>query len=136
MTETKTNFQILNELITNHIMTILNEEMSGWNRIHLYAIGEHWVAFERSAYALSRIFRDSLPITVLNMNNYPFPVIMCSVHYSEIEFGHPAFSFSKKTLDYRLIKINTIDRDEYRSWHDDIVMDYLGDEDPDENYCN
>ena len=52
MTETKTNFQTLNELITNHIMTILNEEMSGWNRIHLYAIGEHWVAFERSAYAL------------------------------------------------------------------------------------
>ena len=49
MTETKTNFQILNELITNHIMTILNEEMSGWNRIHLYAIGDHWVAFERSA---------------------------------------------------------------------------------------
>ena len=92
MTETKTNFQTLNELITNHIMTILNEEMSGWNKIHLYAIGEHWVAFERSAYALSRIFRDSLPITVLNMNNYPFPVIMCSVHYSEIEFGHPAFS--------------------------------------------
>ena len=29
MTETKTNFQTLNELITNHIMTILNEEMSG-----------------------------------------------------------------------------------------------------------
>ena len=25
MTETKTNFQTLNELITNHIMTILNE---------------------------------------------------------------------------------------------------------------
>ena len=59
MTETKTYFQTLNELITNHIMTILNEEMSGWNRIHLYAIGEHWVAFERSAYALSRIFKDS-----------------------------------------------------------------------------
>ena len=117
-------------------MTILNEEMSGWNRIHLYAIGEHWVAFERSAYALSRIFKDSLPITVLNMKNYPFPVIMCSVHYEEIEFGHPDFSFAKKTLDYRLIKIDTIDRDEYRSWHDDIVMDYLGDEDPDENYCN
>ena len=113
-------------------MTILNEEMSGWSRIHLYAIGEHWVAFERSAYALSRIFKDSLPITVLNMKNYPFPVIMCSVHYAEIEFGHPAFSFAKKTLDYRLIKIDTIDRDEYRSWHDDIVMDYLGDEEYDE----
>jgi hypothetical protein len=92
MTETKTNFQILNELITNHIMTILNEEMSGWNRIHLYAIGDHWVAFERSAYALSRIFRDSLPITVLNLKNYPFPVIMCSVHYEEIEFGRHALS--------------------------------------------
>ena len=136
MIELKKDFQTLNELITNHIMTILNEEMSGWNRIHLYAIGEHWVAFERSAYALSRIFKDSLPITVLNMKNYPFPVIMCSVHYAEIEFGHPAFSFAKKTLDYRLIKIDTIDRDEYRAWHDDIVMDYLGDEDPDENYCN
>ena len=117
-------------------MTILNEEMSGWNRIHLYAIGEHWVAFERSAYALSRIFKDSLPITVLNLKNYPFPVIMCSVHYEEIEFGRHALSFAKKTLDYRLIKIDTIDRDEYRAWHDDIVMDYLGDEDPDENYCN
>lgn len=120
MTETKTNLQILNELITNHIMTILNEEMSGWNRIHLYAIGDHWVAFERSAYALSRIFRDSLPITVLNLKNYPFPVIMCSVHYEEIEFGRHALSFAKKTLDYRLIKIDTINRDEYRSWHDDI----------------
>jgi hypothetical protein len=102
MTETKTNFQILNELITNHIMTILNEEMSGWNRIHLYAIGDHWVAFERSAYALSRIFRDSLPITVLNLKNYPFPVIMCSVHYEEIEFGRHALS----VFEYILIPPN------------------------------
>ena len=94
MTETKTNFQILNELITNHIMTILNEEMSGWNSIHLYAIGEHWVAFERSAYALFRIFGDSLSITVLSLKNYPFPVIMCSVHYEEIEFGRHALSFA------------------------------------------
>ena len=117
-------------------MTILNEEMSGWNRIHLYAIGEHWVAFERSAYALSKKFRDSLPINVLDLKNYPFPVIMCSVHYEEIEFGRHTFSFAKKALDYRLIKIDTINRDEYRAWHDDIVMDYLGDEDPDENYCN
>ena len=136
MTETKTNCQTLIELITNHIMTILNEEMSGWNRIHLYAIGEHWVAFERSVYALSRIFKNSLPITVLNMKNYPFPVIMCSVHNAEIEFGHPDFSFAKKTLDYRLIKIDTINRDEYRAWHDDIVMDYLGDEELDGNTNN
>lgn len=108
MTETKTNCQTLIELITNHIMTILNEEMSGWNKIHLYAIGEHWVAFERSAYALFRIFGDSLSITVLSLKNYPFPVIMCSVHYEEIEFGRHTFSFAKKTLDYRLIKIDTI----------------------------
>ena len=61
---------------------------------------------------------------------------MCSVHYEEIDVGRHTFSFAKKTLDHRLIKIDTIDRDEYRAWHDDIVMDYLGDEDPDENYCN
>ena len=67
------------------------------------------------------------------MKNYPFPVIMCSVHYEEIEFGHHDFSFEKKTLDYRLIKIDTINRDEYRAWHDDIVMDYLGDEDNEDN---
>ena len=77
-----------------------------------------------------------MPVTVLNLKNYPFPVVMRSVQYTEIEFGHSAFSFAKKTLDYRLIKIDTVNRDEYRSWHDDIVMDYLGDEDPDENYCN
>lgn len=61
---------------------------------------------------------------------------MCSIHYEEIEFGRHALSFAKKTLDYRLIKIDTINRDDYRAWHDDIVMDYLGDEDLDENYCN
>ena len=55
------------------------------------------------------------------------------VHYEEIEFGRHALSFAKKTLDYRLIKIDTINRDEYRAWHDDIVMDYLGDDDSDEN---
>ena len=70
MTETKTNFQILNELITNHIMTILNEELSGWNRIHLYAIGEHWVAFERSAYALSRIFKDIQGFVAYHRSEY------------------------------------------------------------------
>lgn len=125
MTETKTNCQTLIELITNHIMTILNEEMSGWNKIHLYAIGEHWVAFERFAYALFRIFGDSLSITVLSLKNYPFPVIMCSVHYEEIEFGRHTFSFAKKTLDYRLIKIDTINRDEYRAWHDEVVEDHM-----------
>ena len=125
MTETKTNCQTLIELITNHIMTILNEEMSGWNKIHLYAIGEHWVAFERSAYALFRIFGDSLSITVLSLKNCPFPVIMCSVHYEEIEFGRHTFSFAKKTLDYRLIKIDTINRDEYRAWHDEVVEDHM-----------
>ncbi len=77
-----------------------------------------------------------MPVTVLNLKNYPFPVVMRSVQYTEIEFGHPDFSFKKKTLDYRLIKIDTINMDEYRAWHDDIVMDYLGDEDPDENYCS
>ena len=125
MTETIKNFQTLNELITNHIMTILNEEMSGWSRIHLYAIGEHWVAFERSAYALSKIFRDSLPITVLDLKNYPFPVIMCSIHYSEIEFGRHTFSFAKKTLNYRQINVDSISRDEYRTWHDDVVKEYI-----------
>ena len=75
-------------------------------------------------------------IGIFRTRHYPFPVIMCSVHYEEIEFGRHALSFAKKTLDYRLIKIDTINRDEYRAWHDDIVMDYLGDEDPDENYCN
>ena len=125
MTETIKNFQTLNELITNHIMTILNEEMSGWNSIHLYAIGEHWVAFERSAYALSKIFRDSLPITVLDLKNYPFPVIMCSIHYTEIEFGRHTFSFAKKTLNYRQINVDSISRDEYRTWHDDVVEEYI-----------
>ena len=125
MTETIKNFQTLNELITNHIMTILNEEMSGWNSIHLYAIGEHWVAFERSAYALSKIFRDSLPITVLDLKNYPFPVIMCSIHYTEIEFGRHTFSFAKKTLNYRQINVDSISRDEDRTWHDDVVEEYI-----------
>ncbi len=41
MTETKTGLHPLNELITNHIKTDLLEEMSGWNKIHLYAVGEH-----------------------------------------------------------------------------------------------
>ena len=122
MTETKTNFQALNELITNHIMTILNEEMSGWTGFICMLsenIGLHLRDQLMPCQGYSRIFKDSLPITVLNLKNYPFPVIMCSVHYEEIEFGHPAFSFAKKTLDYRLIKIDTIDRDEYRAWHDD-----------------
>ena len=52
MIELKKDFQTLNELITNHIMTILNEEMSGWNRIHLYAIGEHWVGKYSIAFLL------------------------------------------------------------------------------------
>ena len=49
---------------------------------------------------------------------------------------HPAFSFAKKTPYNRLIKIDVIKKYEYRAWHDDIVMDYLGDVDDDENLYN
>ena len=70
-------------------------------------------------------FRDSLPITVLDLKNYPFPVIMCSIHYTEIEFGRHTFSFAKKTLNYRQINVDSISRDEYRTWHDDVVEEYI-----------
>lgn len=78
-------------------------------------------------------FRDSLPITVLDLKNYPFPVIMCSVHYEEIEFGRHAFSYAKKAQNYRQINVDTINKDEYRAWYDEIVMDYLGDEEYDKS---
>ena len=68
-----TMFERINTLLETNLKKILNNELHNEDRIHLYDVGEYWVAFEKSAYLLEKINpKDEQPL-VLYMKGYPFP---------------------------------------------------------------
>ena len=65
-------------LLNEHLNEIMDRERTNRTSIHLYCTGPYWVAFERSAYQLRRVFPDS-ETTPLRLFAYPFPIVMVSV---------------------------------------------------------
>ena len=78
----------LQQLIQNRYKEILAREKNNDKFIHLYDIDAYWVAFERSAYQLRRVFPDS-ETTPLRLFAYPFPIVMVSVTESLTPFVRP-----------------------------------------------
>ena len=60
-----TMFERINTLLETNLKKILNNELHNEDRIHLYDVGEYWVAFEKSAYLLEKINpKDEQPLVL------------------------------------------------------------------------
>lgn len=113
----ETSWQRLKTLLENHHKDILKREASGrGDFIYLYDTGDYWVAFERSAFMLRRIFPES-DIVVLHLKTWLFPVVMVSVadsdfrKYSRIHTAHPMGP------DRRVLPGGTVSLEQYTRWH-------------------
>ena len=114
----------LQQLIQNQHKEILAREQNNDKFIHLYDIGAYWVAFERSAFRLSDIFRQC-EITLFRVPSCSEYMVMASVPADEAE---PYFSKHNVSGDGTYHKVRFDDSllaVDYCHWHKVVVRSVL-----------
>lgn len=117
------SFERINSLITVQRNKILKNEMNNENRINLYDVGDFWVAFEKSAYLLKQMVNDDDEPIILHFRDYPFPIIMHSVHYELVYEMCQKRIMTKRTLEYLQFMTKPIDEESYKVWYRELVLD-------------
>lgn len=114
----------LNRLIEANHSTILGREQNNRNYIHLYAYGAYWVAFEQSAYQLSRLFPGS-STAILQIKGYPFPAIMAFLPDKEL-YTPKAVQYPTGTVtpDYKILTVPNLTPTRYRTWYTRQLKQY------------
>ncbi len=124
MSETNSNFNALNEFVSKHLKPVLIQELDNKDSIHLYSIGDYWMAFDKSAYALSLLLDDGESPTLLTLRDYPFPAMMKSIHYEITEKLLFTQVVGKRELEYIRLVSKPINREAYRKWFEYFVRDF------------
>lgn len=110
-------------MINTRALDIAKREAANRDRMCLYSTGTYWVAFEHSAYFLSRLFPD-LESMMLNHPSYPFPIIAFSVPadmFLDYKTKHEAI---RRKEDYIEYKVNSLKLQDYGTWHQQMVEEY------------
>lgn len=120
-------FSLLNTLLTTRLAELMHREADNRTSVHLYRVGDYWAAFERSAYQLSR-FDSGVMLTPMQLNNFPFPIVMACVHTDEWPRIARHFTVAQSTDDYRhLVTSSVLSPWSYGRWHSREVNDLIGD---------
>ena len=106
----------LMNLLRERLTEIMDRERANQNSIHLYCTGPYWVAFERSAYQLHRVFPDS-ETTPLRLFAYPFPIVMVSVTDRSLRSYAHKHILRRDELDYKLLTVPGFSLADYGEWH-------------------
>ena len=103
-------------LLNEHLNEIMDRERTNRTSIHLYCTGSYWVAFERSAYQLRRVFPDSETMP-LRLFAYPFPIVMVSVTDRSLRSYARKHILRRDESDYKLLTVPGFSLADYREWH-------------------
>ena len=117
---TVTTYERINALLEKEMQHILRQESQNENRIHLYDVGEYWVAFEKSAYLLEQLVpKEEHPI-VLYMKDHPFPIVMQSSHYLRVKELCSHHALAKKGMNRLQLLTQPIEKRAYQKWYKKI----------------
>ena len=117
---TVTTYERINALLEKEMQHILRQESQNENRIHLYDVGEYWVAFEKSAYLLEQLVpKEEHPI-VLYMKDHPFPIVMQSSHYLRVKELCRHQVLAKREMDRLQLLTQPIEKRAYQKWYKKI----------------
>ena len=103
-------------LLRERIGEITRREAEGRPLIHLYGVGEYWVAFERSGYGLLRLFPDA-ESTPMRLECYPFPLVVVSVTAAELRAYARRHLFERRGDDYGCLAMPSHAQIGSRIWH-------------------
>ncbi len=114
----------LQQLIQNQHKEILVREKNNDKFIHLYDIGAYWVAFERSAFRLSDIFRQC-EITLFRVPSCSEYMVMASVPADEAEVCLSEFIILHDGIYRKVRSEHSLPTGDYRHWHEMAVRSVL-----------
>lgn len=106
----------LMNLLRERLTEIMYRERANQDSIHLYCTGPYWVAFERSAYQLYRVFPDSETMP-LRLYAYPFPIVMVSVTDRSLRSYTRKHILRKDESDYKQLTVPVLPLADYQEWH-------------------
>lgn len=119
----KLSFERIKSLIAGQRNKILKNEKDNENRINLYDVGEFWVAFEKSAYLLKQMVKDKNEPVILHFPDYPFPMVMHSIHYELVNQMCHKRVMTKRAFEYLQFMTNPIDKESYHVWYRELVLE-------------
>ncbi len=110
-------------LINTRILEITNKELSNSDRICLYGTGGWWTAFDRSAYALSRLFpaAESLVVTPPGA---PFSVVGLTITENDLKKYLMTHEPLCRKTDYLELPASVFNFQDYDIWHKRIVNEF------------
>lgn len=113
---TPSTFDNLDVLLAREYKTIIERESENQNRIHLYGIGPYWAAFDKSAYLLEEMLGECGDAVVLRLKDYPFPLMMHSVHFQTVKTLCHNVRMAKQKMDYLQLYGGSIEPNSYQAW--------------------
>lgn len=114
----------LQRLIQSAHAEILAREKNNDKFIHLYNIGEYWVAFEQSACRLNNIFQQC-EITLFRVPARPEYVVMVSIPDNVADDYFRKHLVSRDGVDYKVLSAGLLETREYYKWHEVAVRSVL-----------
>ena len=103
-------------LLTGHFDTIMERERTNRSSVHLYGVGDYWVAFEQSAYPLCHLM-PSCETALFHFASYPFPVVMVSVTDACLQSFVRQHILRTDRPAYKVFSVRPYPEARYRSWH-------------------
>lgn len=98
------------QLLQTELHPILRKEDGNRDAIHLYSLGDWWVAFESSAFQLS-LRCPGASVLPLRLKDVPYPVLASCVASADLPGHHP----HQRRLTLRA---TSLDVKKYRKWRE------------------
>ncbi len=113
----------LMRLINTRILEIAKSELSNRNRLRLYGTGGWWTAFDRSAFALSRLFPDAESL-VITPPGAPFSVVGLTISDRDLRTLTKKLTPANQTPDCLEFPVPTLNDQNFDQWHTSVVSKY------------
>ncbi len=110
-------------LIETRIREITKKEADNSNKICLYSTGDYWMAFERSAFLLKKIF-PNLKAFVINHPTFLIPVVGVSLPDEQLKAYGRKHTIARPATDYVEITSSPFDTLLYGDWHNNEVRTF------------
>lgn len=106
------------ELFQNRLSDILFKEANNESYMYLYDTGSYWMAFEKSAYMLSKLYDHAL-LLPMKTPYIPFPIVTASIEQEKLHFIVNGLICKKRTGKERIYVAGKVGNvSSYNKWHD------------------
>lgn len=106
------------ELFQNRLSDILFKEANNERYMYLYDTGSYWMAFEKSAYMLSRLYANAL-LFPMKIPYIPYPIVTASIEQARLHTIIKGLVCKKRTIKERIYVTGEMNNLlSYNKWHD------------------